>query len=596
MSSTTTEITFENVKEEPVLIKEEINNELAEIDLVTKDPLTEDINEQKHNVELEECGFVKTEYDSDLEEDVPDLIEAENYVNYFNNEPESDSDPDTPRKYKCNLCDKRFKTSQTLYNHKRKRICDKYVKIGPKSNDIFIKTESDDVKISIKKQKFKCTACGKTLTGITSIQRHMLTHTGEKNYTCHTCKRSFGLKSSLKKHLASHREKDYKCSICDKILTSEKFLKNHEQQHIDENKFVCDICDCRFGLESSLKRHQITHKEKQHMCKFCNKFFTTERFLENHLPKHDEEHQYFCKVCNASFGLESSLKRHQYSHKEKQYRCKVCQKDFTTKKYLLNHQIQHNEIKEFSCDICGATFGLETNLRRHEVKHKADFRKYSCEFCPRVFSQLSSMNGHLQIHLKEIEENEKKSIEQIKLELAGMFICKICNACFEQESSLKRHQYSHNAFKCDVCGKKYATESHLDRHRQLQHFDLKWFPCSLCGDSFNLLNDFREHINAAHSEDVKKHGCDFCSRTFSEIDALQRHLHIHKDLIVEKEKMEVGEVSLQIHNDIIVETEKMEVGEVNPQIHKDIIVEKEKTEVEEVKIEFNNLNESSDNG
>ena len=45
-----------------------------------------------------------------------------------------------------------------------------------------------------------CPVCGHTAPAKSKLDSHMLSHTGEKPFTCPTCPRSFNRKDNLKRH------------------------------------------------------------------------------------------------------------------------------------------------------------------------------------------------------------------------------------------------------------------------------------------------------------------------------------------------------------------------------------------------------------
>ena len=57
--------------------------------------------------------------------------------------------------------------------------------------------------------------------------------------------------------------------------------------------------------------------------------------------------------------------------------------------------------KMFMCRHCGKGFSLRNNAVRHEKTHQ-NTKPYSCEFCPKVFTEKGSVKKHmLNIHPEE---------------------------------------------------------------------------------------------------------------------------------------------------------------------------------------------------
>ena len=59
---------------------------------------------------------------------------------------------------------------------------------------------------SLDKKVHVCDVCKKGLKYKSHLTRHMLVHTGKKDFQCDTCSKSFARKSDLTRHLANHSE------------------------------------------------------------------------------------------------------------------------------------------------------------------------------------------------------------------------------------------------------------------------------------------------------------------------------------------------------------------------------------------------------
>ena len=52
----------------------------------------------------------------------------------------------------------------------------------------------------------QCCTCGQKFGTTSHLQRHMLTHTGERAFVCYICGRLFSRKDSLQRHLRNHAQ------------------------------------------------------------------------------------------------------------------------------------------------------------------------------------------------------------------------------------------------------------------------------------------------------------------------------------------------------------------------------------------------------
>ncbi|KAK5964945.1 putative transcription factor yin yang 2, partial [Trichostrongylus colubriformis] len=79
-------------------------------------------------------------------------------------------------------------------------------------------------------RNFSCERCGRTFIERTKLNRHMLTHTGERAFRCQFdgCSKAFSLEANLKSHIKTHTgEKPHKCQICQHAFSHPYNLRVH---------------------------------------------------------------------------------------------------------------------------------------------------------------------------------------------------------------------------------------------------------------------------------------------------------------------------------------------------------------------------------
>ena len=111
---------------------------------------------------------------------------------------------------------------------------------------------------------------GKVFPSASSLNKHIETHYGKKQYVCGTCDKYYNRTSELKCHLLILTgEKPYKCDTCGKAFSHVSNLSNHLRIHTytGVKSYKCDTCGKAFFLACSLKTHLKIHTgEKAYEC------------------------------------------------------------------------------------------------------------------------------------------------------------------------------------------------------------------------------------------------------------------------------------------------------------------------------------------
>jgi uncharacterized Zn-finger protein len=155
----------------------------------------------------------------------------------------------------------------------------------------------------------------------------------------------YGLHSVIMCSDIAPTQKLYLCSVCDKAFTLQGNLDKHAVTHTGEKPYVCPICGKSFSLQGNLKKHVIIHTgQKPYSCRVCGKAFSQQGNLQKHTAIHSGEKPYSCEVCGRSFTLRGNLKKHLFTHSsQKPYACEICGKEFSHQGNLNKHVETHSE-------------------------------------------------------------------------------------------------------------------------------------------------------------------------------------------------------------------------------------------------------------
>ncbi|KAM7402193.1 hypothetical protein PAMP_017457 [Pampus punctatissimus] len=117
-----------------------------------------------------------------------------------------------------------------------------------------------------------CDICGKVFRDVYHLNRHKLSHSGEKPYACHVCGLRFKRKDRMSYHVRSHDG---------------------------------SICNASFATRDRLRSHLACHEDKI-PCKVCGKFLRA-AYMTDHLKKHSEGTHNYCGICNKDLCASRQL-------------------------------------------------------------------------------------------------------------------------------------------------------------------------------------------------------------------------------------------------------------------------------------------------
>lgn len=275
--------------------------------------------------------------------------------------------------YNCPLCEKICTTQHQLTMHIRQHNTD---------------TGGAD---------HSCSICGKSLSSASSLDRHMLVHSGERPYKCTVCGQSFTTNGNMHRHMKIH-EKDPNSSTA---ATPPSPLK-------------------RRRLSSKRKLSHDAESEKEDPA-------PAKKVVEDGQPgdmdkKGDEV--FHCPLCFKEFVCKYGLETHMETHSENPLRCDICCVTFRTHRGLLRHNaLVHKQLPR---DAMGRPF-IQSNPSIPAGFHDLGFTDFSCRKFPRISQAWC-------------ETNLRRCISE-----QHRFVCDTCDKAFPMLSSLTLHQQTHVA-------------------------------------------------------------------------------------------------------------------------------------------------------
>ncbi|XP_034022319.1 POZ-, AT hook-, and zinc finger-containing protein 1 isoform X2 [Thalassophryne amazonica] len=291
-----------------------------------------------------------------------------------------------------------------------------------------------------------CDICGKVFRDVYHLNRHKLSHSGEKPYACHVCGLRFKRKDRMSYHVRSHDGsvgKPYVCQSCGKGFSRPDHLNGHiKQVHTTERPHKCQICSASFATRDRLRSHLACHEDKV-PCKVCGKFLRA-AYMTDHLKKHSEGTHNYCGVCNKGFSTASYLKVHIKTHHGSSLSLSAQMHTFPESRgelqihngtpYHMGHQCSVEDGQEnagkclhLESEESDPSFGELPDGDELKSPHKPDG--------PELEVASLACNGQAAGALGSSEGAKPKTDPEKK------FICSICGQAFRTKSYLNKHQH-----------------------------------------------------------------------------------------------------------------------------------------------------------
>ena len=217
---------------------------------------------------------------------------------------------------------------------------------------------------------------------------------------CNQCAKRFKRRNNFAIHYYKiHKEKTLKCNHCDRGFAHTTLLNYHLKKcngkpvshfqrkenityrKIENGKYSCVKCEKVFNKIASFYTHYgVNHKEKSLKCNQCDKSFSLNYKLQNHIRK--------CDGTSEKCSVKS----------ETTFRCDICDRTFSKMYLLKNHYKTHNKAvvkskinsPSYKMKICRAkSVALQGNSKANNdlenlQNSPPDDTISKCKFCEKV--------------------------------------------------------------------------------------------------------------------------------------------------------------------------------------------------------------------
>ncbi|XP_022082245.1 ras-responsive element-binding protein 1-like isoform X2 [Acanthaster planci] len=287
---------------------------------------------------------------------------------------------------------------------------------------------------------------------------------GNTSLTCPVCSEEFEDKHQLTVHFREHNSVTsdgtmHSCKLCGKKLSSTSSLDRHMLIHSGERPHKCPICPMSFTTNGNMRRHIRTHEKgaSNSAVNTADGEYITETLYSRPRKRIPSKRLLNSEESDGDFypskrmALESKESPTKIRMKEEELTCPICSKTFLCHYGLQTHMELHPNIV-IKCEQCEATFKNHRGLRMHVLmshKKSSPSKAATPADVPLGFQDLGyiadiSCDKFPLIAQEWCEQNVRRCSS-----LVHRFICAVCNKAFPCASALDLHKKKNHSIKAD---------------------------------------------------------------------------------------------------------------------------------------------------
>ncbi|KAM9604352.1 histone-lysine N-methyltransferase MECOM isoform 9-T13 [Trichechus inunguis] len=472
------------------------------------------------------------------------------------------------RQYRCEDCDQLFESKAELADHQKFPCSTPHSAFSMVEEEFRQQLESESDLREIHAIQ-ECKECDQVFPDLQSLEKHMLSHTEEREYKCDQCPKAFNWKSNLIRHQMSHDSgKHYECENCAKVFTDPSNLQRHiRSQHVGARAHACPECGKTFATSSGLKQHKHIHSSVKPFISFSQSMYP---FPDRELrslplkmePQSPSEVKKLQKGRSESpFDLTTKRKDEKLltpvpskppatpaTSQDQPLDLSMGSRSRASGTKLTEPRKNHvfGEKKGSNVEPRPASDGSLQHARPTpffmDPIYRVEKRKLTDPLEALKEKYLRPSPGflfHPQFQLPD-QRTWMSAIENMAEKLESFSALKPeASELLQSVPSMFNFRAPPNAlpenllrkgkerYTCRYCGKIFPRSANLTRHLRT-HTGEQPYRCKYCDRSFSISSNLQRHVRNIHNKE-KPFKCHLCDRCFGQQTNLDRHLKKHEN-------------------------------------------------------------------
>lgn len=186
-------------------------------------------------------------------------------------------------------------------------------------------------------------------------------------FWCHVCNDTCVDSADADAHQQFHNNNADICRLQREMFRQNGYVSVHSGTN-HWNKVMCGLCK-KIVFRHFFSRHIRRHDG--HVCKVCDKEFSTNANLHDHVTVHTDAKHKFSSSCDVLLSDRDKLDMHNRRHNPCIQKCQFCSKSFRSKYACAAHERVHTSLKPFRCPVfsCNKAFSQKIHMRLHLKIH-----------------------------------------------------------------------------------------------------------------------------------------------------------------------------------------------------------------------------------